>query len=176
MERGQILGSLGPYLIPEHESARLTLSAKSSHPSGTRALEHKSIRGKIAQDGLYVPIRASWYPQFMSELLSFPAGRWDDVVDALSCFGQMLGAPVLRGVKKREEVRPLGTEHGQILGHTAHGSDRRLCNGRQQWLAQAGAKHGSTDSWKANKTASEIGQPLEQRDAPERPGTKQLRR
>jgi hypothetical protein len=41
-------------------------------------------------DGLYVPVRATWYPEFRSELLTFPAGKHDDQVDALGLIGQVL--------------------------------------------------------------------------------------
>jgi hypothetical protein len=36
-----------------------------------------------ALEGLYVPTRAPWFESFRSELLSFPAGKHDDQVDAL---------------------------------------------------------------------------------------------
>ena len=41
-------------------------------------------------DGLYVPVNALWYPDFRSELLTFPAGKHDDQVDALGLIGQVL--------------------------------------------------------------------------------------
>jgi len=44
----------------------------------------------MALGGLYVPIHAPWYAAFRSELLSFPAGRFDDQVDALGLIGQLL--------------------------------------------------------------------------------------
>ena len=44
----------------------------------------------MASEGLYVPTHASWYPAFRSELLSFPAGKHDDQVDALGLVGQLL--------------------------------------------------------------------------------------
>jgi hypothetical protein len=37
-----------------------------------------------------VPVRASWYADFRAELLSFPAGKHDDQVDALGLIGQVL--------------------------------------------------------------------------------------
>ena len=40
--------------------------------------------------GLYVPTRAPWYPALRAELLSFPAGKYDDQVDALGLIGQLL--------------------------------------------------------------------------------------
>jgi phage terminase large subunit-like protein len=33
----------------------------------------------MALEGLYVPAGAPWYPEFKSELLSFPAGKHDDL-------------------------------------------------------------------------------------------------
>src|ERR1700730_4290339 len=38
----------------------------------------------------YVPTRAPWYPALRAELLSFPAGKYDDQVDALGLIGQLL--------------------------------------------------------------------------------------
>src|SRR5262249_12462468 len=43
-----------------------------------------------ALEGLYVPVQAPWYPAFRAELLSFPAGKHDDQVDALGLIGQLL--------------------------------------------------------------------------------------
>ena len=44
----------------------------------------------MALEGLYVPVHAPWYPAFRAELLSFPAGKHDDQVDALGLIGQLL--------------------------------------------------------------------------------------
>jgi predicted phage terminase large subunit-like protein len=44
----------------------------------------------MALEGLYVPINAPWYADFRSELLSFPAGKHDDQVDAIGLIGQLL--------------------------------------------------------------------------------------
>jgi hypothetical protein len=44
----------------------------------------------MALEGLYVPVNAAWYPALRSELLSFPAGKHDDAVDALGLVGQLL--------------------------------------------------------------------------------------
>ena len=44
----------------------------------------------MALEGLYVPVHAPWYPAFRAELLNFPAGKHDDVVDALGLVGQLL--------------------------------------------------------------------------------------
>jgi hypothetical protein len=44
----------------------------------------------MALEGLYVPTRAPWFEAFRSEVLSFPAGKHDDQVDALGLVGQLL--------------------------------------------------------------------------------------
>jgi hypothetical protein len=44
----------------------------------------------MALEGLYVPTSVPWYAEFKSELLSFPAGKYDDQVDALGLIGQLL--------------------------------------------------------------------------------------
>ena len=40
--------------------------------------------------GLYCPVQSPWYADFRAELLSFPAGKHDDQVDALGLVGQLL--------------------------------------------------------------------------------------
>ena len=57
---------------------------------GDKAVRAQSIRGRMALDGLYVPAGAPWLADFRAELLSFPAGRHDDQVDAIGLVGQLL--------------------------------------------------------------------------------------
>ena len=49
-----------------------------------------NTRSKILPAHGYVPTRAPWFESFRSELLSFPAGKHDDQVDALGLVGQLL--------------------------------------------------------------------------------------
>ena len=44
----------------------------------------------MALEGLYLPINKPWAEQLRSELRSFPAGKYDDQVDALGLIGQLL--------------------------------------------------------------------------------------
>lgn len=56
-------------------------------------------------DGLFVPIYASWFPALKHELLTFPAGKTDDQVDALGLIGQVLDKMVAgRSVEVKKEV------------------------------------------------------------------------
>ncbi len=54
----------------------------------------------MALEGLYVPKHAPWFADFRSELLSFPAGKHDDQVDAIGLVGQLLDR-MLNGSKPK---------------------------------------------------------------------------
>ena len=58
----------------------------------------------MALEGLYVPTNAPWFGS-SKELLSFPAGKHDDQVDALGLIGQLLDQMV-SGQKPRQPEKP----------------------------------------------------------------------
>ena len=66
-------------------------------------------------DGLYVPARVPWLPDLKAELLAFPRGRHDDIVDALGLAGQLLDMWAPGGMPKLEpdafRPRPLTMSH-----------------------------------------------------------------
>jgi len=89
-ETGQIRASLGPFL-DRRQQERSAWVARTAFPTrGDKAVRAQSIRGRMALGGLYVPASAPWRSDFVSELLSFPAGVHDDQVDALGLVGQLL--------------------------------------------------------------------------------------
>jgi hypothetical protein len=73
------------------------------------------MRGRMEPDGLYVPVRVPWLPDLKAELLAFPRGRHDDIVDALGLAGQLLDMWAPGGVPKLEpdafRPRPLTMSH-----------------------------------------------------------------
>ena len=66
------------------------MHVKHSRREATSAFRAQCIRGRMALEGLYLPTHASWLADFRSELLSFPTGKHDDMVDALGLVGQLL--------------------------------------------------------------------------------------
>lgn len=89
-EQGQIKSAIGP-LLNKRQSERGAYVARQVFPTrGDKAVRAQSIRGRMALEGLYVPIHAPWYADLRSELLSFPAGKHDDQVDALGLVGQLI--------------------------------------------------------------------------------------
>jgi predicted phage terminase large subunit-like protein len=89
-EQGQIRAGVGPY-IDRRQRERQAWCVREQFPTrGDKAVRAQSIRGRMALEGLYVPKNAEWLPNLRSELLSFPAGKHDDQVDALGLVGQLL--------------------------------------------------------------------------------------
>jgi predicted phage terminase large subunit-like protein len=89
-EQGQIKSGVGPFL-EKRARERQTWTAIETFPTrGDKAVRAQSIRGRMEQMGLQVPIHEPWYADLRSELLSFPAGKHDDQVDALGLVGQLL--------------------------------------------------------------------------------------
>jgi predicted phage terminase large subunit-like protein len=89
-EQGQIKSGVGPFL-EKRARERKTWTAMETFPTrGDKAVRAQSIRGRMAMVGLHVPNQERWYPDLRAELLSFPAGKHDDQVDALGLVGQLL--------------------------------------------------------------------------------------
>ena len=89
-ESGQIKSAVGP-LLHKRLMERQLYIARAAFPSRKdKEIRAQSIRGRMALNGLYVPVGAAWYPDFKNELMVFSNGRNDDQVDALSLVGQIL--------------------------------------------------------------------------------------
>jgi predicted phage terminase large subunit-like protein len=89
-EQGQIRSGVGPFLDKRQRERKAYVSREQFPTRGDKAVRAQSIRGRMALEGLYVPMGAECYPGLRSELLSFPAGKHDDQVDALGLVGQLL--------------------------------------------------------------------------------------
>ncbi len=89
-ETGQIRSGLGPFLERRMRERQAYVARHAFPTRGDKAVRAQSIRGRMALDGLHVSRLAPWRQAFEAELLTFPAGRHDDQVDALGLVGQLL--------------------------------------------------------------------------------------
>src|SRR5438105_5760497 len=111
-EHGQIISGVGPFLERRAIERQAYTCSEQFVSRGDKAVRAQSMRGRMAMLGLYVKQGASWLPDLQAELLSFPAGRHDDQVDALGLVGQLLdriGAgqkPKPRVVTPRQDYVP----------------------------------------------------------------------
>lgn len=110
-ETGQIKSGVGPFLEGRMRDRKAFVVRETFPTRGDKAIRAQSIRGRMALNGLYVPMDAPWYEQFVSELLTFPAGKNDDQVDMLGLIGQLLDrmfvptASQPEDQKKREDYK-----------------------------------------------------------------------
>jgi len=104
-EHGQIKAGIGPFLDRRQRERKAYVAREAFPTRGDKGVRAQSIRGRMALEGLYVPTKAPWYPAFRSELLSFPAGKHDDIVDALGLVGQLLDR-MQSGEKPRKPEPP----------------------------------------------------------------------
>lgn len=105
-EQGQIKAGVGPFLERRLRERKAWVAREQFPTRGDKAVRAQSIRGRMALEGLYVPVGAPWLADFRSELLSFPAGKHDDQVDALGLVGQLLDK-MLAGSKPRPKEKPV---------------------------------------------------------------------
>lgn len=104
-EQGQIKSGVGPFLTKRQRERSAWVARQTFPTRGDKAVRAQSIRGRMALDGLYVPIRAPWYPEFRAEMLAFPSGKHDDIPDALGLIGQLLDL-MTAGRKPKDERKP----------------------------------------------------------------------
>lgn len=107
-EQGQIRSGVGPFLERRMRERKAYVVREQFPTRGDKAVRARSMAGRMGLDGLYVPVNAPWYPDFRAELLSFPAGKHDDCVDAIGLIGQLLDQ-MLSGQKpkappKRDDI------------------------------------------------------------------------
>lgn len=104
-EQGQIKSGVGPFLERRLRERRAYVAREQFPTRGDKAIRAQSMRSLMASEGLHVPIDAPWYADFRAELLSFPAGKHDDIVDALGLVGQLLDR-MLAGTKPKPTEKP----------------------------------------------------------------------
>lgn len=118
-EQGQIRAGVGPYLDRRQRERQAYVYRESFPTRGDKAVRAQSIRGRMAMEGLYVPVNAAWYPALRAELLSFPAGKHDDQVDALGLVGQLLDY-MSAGNKPEDPEKPKNPS-----GYRSHDAEER---------------------------------------------------
>lgn len=89
-ENGQIRAGVGPFLDRRMRERRAYVARQQFPTRGDKAVRAQSIRGRMALEGLHLQADAPWRADFEAELMSFPAGKHDDIVDALGLAGQLL--------------------------------------------------------------------------------------
>lgn len=89
-EKGQIEKSIGPFLMREQLQRKVYCRRVQFASSNDKPVRARSIQARCANRGLWLPAAAPWAADLENELLKFPTGAHDDIVDTLSLVGRML--------------------------------------------------------------------------------------
>jgi predicted phage terminase large subunit-like protein len=89
-ERVHIVSGIGPYLETRMHARQAYCAQELFVARHDKAVRSQSIRGRMELGGLYVRADAPWVADLKSELLAFPDGRHDDIVDCLGLCGQLM--------------------------------------------------------------------------------------
>jgi predicted phage terminase large subunit-like protein len=103
-EKGQITASLGPFMDKRTRERRTYVNFQDFPTRGDKAVRARAMQGYMAMKGLHVLKGAPWLATLRAELLTFPAGRHDDIVDALGLVGQMINT--LTPGQRPKKVKP----------------------------------------------------------------------
>ena len=100
-EKGQIEKSVGPFLFKEQMRRKAYYHRVQFTSATIKPIRARAIQGRVAMRGLWLPVAAPWANDAESELLKFPTGKHDDIVDTLSLIGRMIA-----GIEEGKEVEP----------------------------------------------------------------------
>lgn len=104
-ESGQIIKSLGPFIDRRMRERRVYCAQEQMTSVADKPTRARSFQARAAMGKVYLPHNAAWVADLMGELLTFPAGRHDDQVDALGLIGRMVDKMV-GGRAPRVEATP----------------------------------------------------------------------
>ena len=106
-ERGQIISGVGPWLERESLKQKAFCNRVQFVSRLEKGVRAQSMRGFVANRGLWFRNDAPWRHDLESELLAFPAGKHDDIHDALGLAGQLLDIAVSGKEPKKVAAKPV---------------------------------------------------------------------
>ena len=136
-EDGQILKSIGPFLRKRMLERKVYCRRESFPSAADKPTRARSIQGRWAMRKVYLPAdRPVWLPDLETELLKFPLGAHDDIVDTLSLIGRLLATMHTGQVPTKDTTEPpdKANIHAMSLDQLweAQRMDGRL-GGRERW-------------------------------------------
>lgn len=102
-EQGQIIKSIGPFLDKRMREEKVYVRREQVASAADKPTRSRSMQARTAMGKVYFPSKAKWLSEFSTELLTFPAGKHDDMVDAFGLIGRMLDEMVPAALPKKPE-------------------------------------------------------------------------
>ena len=116
-EQGQIIKSIGPFLDKRMREERVYCRREQVASASDKPTRSRSIQARTAMGKVYLPSKAPWLAEFQAELLAFPAGKHDDMVDAFGLIGRMLDE-LIAAAKPKPPERPRFDGYARSSGPT----------------------------------------------------------
>jgi predicted phage terminase large subunit-like protein len=105
-EHGQIKSGVGPFLEKRLRQRRLYVTRTTFPTRGDKSVRCRSMQGRMALDGLYFRKSEPWVPDWLAEILKFPASTHDDQADTMGLLGQLLDKMVVGKLAKTRTPKP----------------------------------------------------------------------
>ncbi|TXH52119.1 MAG: hypothetical protein E6Q97_16835 [Desulfurellales bacterium] len=102
-EQGQIVKSIGPFLDKRMREAKVYCRREQFTSASDKPTRSRSIQARASMGKVYLPAKAPWLADFLSELMMFPAGKHDDQVDGFGLVGRILDDMV--GARRPKDTR-----------------------------------------------------------------------
>lgn len=124
-EKGQIEKGVGPFITKRQNERKVFFARQAFASSINKPIRAQAFRGRHAMGKVFFPKNKEWCADLVTEMLHFPAGRNDDMVDCLSLFGRVLdrmvgGLPMTKPEKQRWDtertITELFQEHDEAVG------------------------------------------------------------
>lgn len=87
VEAGMIEKALGPYLEEEMLRTGVFINLNKQTPTKDKESRARSIQARLRAGSVRFDKDAQWYPELEDEMLTFPRGRHDDIVDSMAWLG-----------------------------------------------------------------------------------------
>lgn len=124
IEKGHIEKSIGPFLREEMLSSGVFINLHPMQPSTDKVTRARSMNARFRAGAVRVDTDASWYPDFEEEMLTFPRGKHDDMVDATSYVGlvldQIVNAETQEELEEEDYLEEFGNDAYSPVGQGAN--------------------------------------------------------
>jgi predicted phage terminase large subunit-like protein len=105
-EKGTISKSIGPFLRKRMGENRIYCVLDEMAPIADKQARAQSINARMSMGRVYFPRFARWFVDARDQLLKFPHGGQDDLIDALALIG--LGLMKQLPARRKPEAQPEG--------------------------------------------------------------------
>lgn len=125
-ESGHISKSIGPFLYRRMQERKVFCYVSEQTATNDKQVRAQSIRARMAMKMVFFPEGTAWVQDAKNELLKFPAGRFDDFVDALAHIGMGLERIIAAAAPTTEDKGPKTGTMAWVKADAAYQNRKRM--------------------------------------------------